>query len=245
VIHAIASWVASCHSDSPRCLMARDDRDLLELLKFELKFLEDGGYGRSPHTPWRRPLVFEDSLTCPNFGDPAHTHPCSECLLMEFVPAELKDQVSPCRLIPLTPKGETADYFYRCGTQLELEEALAGWLRDQISQIEEQLERSSKTGPTTASPTGLDGLQRKQWLVFATNLYLLASRHRDNHDYMVAHALYGRALEAAQNVATSEGGLLLVARILNDRQAVCAILRRGQEGANRNESEELQAVGRQ
>jgi hypothetical protein len=225
--------------------MAKDDRDLLDLLKFELKFLEDGGYGRSPHTPWRRPLVFEDSLTCPNFGDPAHTHPCSECLLMEFVPAELKDQVSPCRLIPLTPKGETADYFYRCGTQLELEEALAGWLRDQISQIEEQLERSSKTGPTTASPTGLDGLQRKQWLVFATNLYLLASRHRDNHDYMVAHALYGRALEAAQNVATSEGGLLLVARILNDRQAVCAILRRGQEGANRNESEELQAVGRQ
>ena len=237
--------MGSCDSDSARCLTAKDERDLLDLLKFELKFLEDGGYGRSPHTPWRRPLVFEDSLTCPNFGDPAHTHPCSECLLMEFVPAELKDQVSPCRLIPLTPKGETADYFYRCGTQLELEEALAGWLRDQISQIEEQLERSSKTGPTTASPTGLDGLQRKQWLVFATNLYLLASRHRDNHDYMVAHALYGRALEAAQNVATSEGGLLLVARILNDRQAVCAILRRGQEGANRNESEELQAVGRQ
>jgi hypothetical protein len=225
--------------------MAKDERDLLGLLRFELKFLEDGGYGRSPHAPWRRPLVFEDSLTCLNFGDLAHTHPCSECLLMEFVPAELKDQISPCRLIPLTPKGETADYFYRCGTQLELEEALAGWLRDQISQIEEQRERSSKTGPTTASPTGLDGLQRKQWLVFATNLYLLASRHRDNHDYMVAHALYGRALEAAQNVATSEGGLLLVARILNDRQAVCAILRRGQEGANRNESEELQAVGRQ
>ena len=190
-------------------------------------------------------LCFEDSLTCLNFGDPAHTHPCSDCLLMEFVPAELKDQVSPCRLIPLTPKGETADYFYRCGTQLELEEALAGWLRDQISQIEEQRERSFKTGPTTASPTGLDGLQRKQWLAFATNLYLLASRHRDNHDYMVAHALYSRALEAAQNVAASEGGLLLVARILNDRQAVCAILRRGQEGAKRTESEELEVVGRQ
>jgi hypothetical protein len=81
-----------------RCLMAKDDRDLLDLLKFELKFLEDGGYGRSPHTPWRRPLVFEDSITCPNFGDPAHTQPCSECLLIDFVPAELRDQVSPCRL---------------------------------------------------------------------------------------------------------------------------------------------------
>ncbi len=224
--------------------MAKDDRDLLDLLKFELKFLEDGGYGRSPHTPWRRPLVFEDSLTCPNFGDPAHTQPCSECLLMEFVPAELKDQVSPCRLIPLTSKGETADYFYRCGTQLELEEALTGWLRDQISQIEEHRDRASKTEPTTASPNLPDGLQRKQWLVFANNLYLLASRHRDNDDYAVAHALYGRALEASQNIAASEGGLLLVARILNDQQAICAILRRGQGDATRTESEDLQVPGR-
>ena len=139
---------------------------------------------------------------------------------MEFVPAEMKDQVSPCSLIPLTPKGETADYFCRCGTQLELEEALAGWLRDQISQIEEQRKRASKTMPTTARSNGLDRLQRKQWLVFADNLYLLASRHRDNHDYVVAHALYGRALEAAQNIAASEGGLLLVARILNDQHDV-------------------------
>jgi hypothetical protein len=224
--------------------MAKDERDLLDLLKFELKFLEDGGYGRSPHTPWRRPVVFEDSLTCPNFGDPAHTHPCSECLLIEFVPAELRDQVSPCRLIPLTPKGETADYFYRCGTQLELEEALAGWLRDQISQIEEQRERAPRTESTTASQTGMDGLQRKQWLVLANNLYLLASRRRDNHDYVVAHALYSRALEAAQNVAASEGGLLMVARILNDQQAVRAILHWGQDGAKRTESEEVQAVVR-
>jgi hypothetical protein len=223
--------------------MARNERDLLDLLKFELKFVEDGGYGRSPRTPWRRPLVFEDSVTCLNFGDPAHTHPCSECRLMEFVPSELKDQVSPCRLIPLTPRGETVDYFYRCGTQVELEEALMGWLRDQISQIEEHRDRASST-ETTASSTGLDGLQRKQWLVFADNLYLLASRHRECHDYSLAHALYGRALEAAENVAASEGGLLLMARILKDQQAVCAILRGEQEGGKRTESEEVQVVGR-
>ena len=190
------------------------------------------------------PLCSRTRLPALNFGDPAHTLPCSECLLMEFVPAELKDQVSPCRLIPLTPKGETADYFYRCGTQLELEEALAGWLRDQISQIEEQRERASKTEPATASSNELDGLHRKQWLVFADNLYLLASRHRDNHNYVVAHALYGRALEAAQKVAASEDGLLLVARIRNDQQAVSAILRRGQDGAKKTESEEPQAIGR-
>jgi hypothetical protein len=224
--------------------MAKDERDLLDLLKFELKFLEDGGYGRSPHTPWRRPLVFEDSLTCLNFGDPAHTHPCSECLLMEFVPAELKDQVSPCRLIPLTPKGGTADYFYRCGTQLELEEALAGWLRDQISQIEERREQASKTEPATASSNGLDELHRKQWLAFADNLYLLANRHRDLYDYAVANGLYCRALEAAQKVEASEDGRLLGARIRTDQQAVSAILRRGEDGAKRTESEELQVVAR-
>src|ERR1700732_4980446 len=117
--------------------MAQDEHEILELLKFELKFVEDGGYGRSPRTSWRAPLIFEDSPSCPNFGDPARPHPCSECLLMKFVPAQQKDQVSPCRLIPLTPKGETADHFYRCGTQLELEEALTGWLRDTISQSEE------------------------------------------------------------------------------------------------------------
>src|SRR5947209_12470202 len=123
--------------------MAHDGHDLLDLLKFELKFLEDGGYGRSPHTSWRRELVFEDSPTCLNFSDPVRSHPCTECLLMRLVPSELRNQVSPCRLIPLTDKGETIDYFYRCGTQLELEEALAGWLRSQISRIERQLATSA------------------------------------------------------------------------------------------------------
>jgi hypothetical protein len=113
---------------------------MLELLKFELKFVEDGGYGRSPRTPWRPPYILEDSPSCPNLGDPAR-HPCAECLLMRFVPRELKDQVSPCRHIPLTDNGETIDYFYRCGTQLEMEEALAGWLRSEITRLEQQLEK--------------------------------------------------------------------------------------------------------
>jgi hypothetical protein len=221
--------------------MATDERDLLELLRFELKFLEDGGYGRSPHTPRRSPLVFEDSLTCLNFGDPARRHPCSECLLMDFVPAELKDQASPCRLIPLTPKGETADYFYRCGTQTELEEALANWLRDQVGGIEEQRAQASKTKGVTAGANRQDGFHMKQQLALAGNLYLLASRHRDNHDYVVAHALYGRALEAAEKVARSEEGRSLAARIRNDQQAVSGILHRG-NGSNRTESEELQAA---
>jgi hypothetical protein len=122
--------------------MTQDDRETLELLKFELKFVEDGGYGRSPRAQWRPPYIFEDSPSCPNLGDSTRPHPCSECLLMKFVPDELKNETFSCRFIPLNENGETIDYFYRCGTQLELEEALAGWLRNQITRIEQKLAKS-------------------------------------------------------------------------------------------------------
>ncbi len=57
---------------------------------------------------------------------------------MKFVPDELKREGSPCRFIPLTEKGETVDYFYGCGSQLDLEAALANWLRAQISRIKDE-----------------------------------------------------------------------------------------------------------
>jgi len=225
--------------------MAQDERDLLDLLKFELKFLEDGGYGRSPHTPWRRQLAFEDSPTCPNFGDPARPHPCTECLLMRFVPAELRDHAAPCRLIPLTSKGETIDYFYRCGTQLELEEALAGWLRQQISLIEEQHQASRDTKLSRSYWKGLDRIRQNQWLAFAGNLYSLANRHRENHNYLVAQALYGRALAAAEKVeALGDRGCSLVARIRKDKQAMFEILQGCEVGVQQGPPEELQIVAR-
>ena len=123
--------------------MAQDEYEILELLRLELKFLEDGGYGRSPRTPWRPPFIFEDSPSCLNLGDPARTHPCSQCLLMKFVPDELRKENSPCRFIPLNENQQTIDYFYRCGTQLEMEEALAGWLRSQITGIQHHLATST------------------------------------------------------------------------------------------------------
>jgi hypothetical protein len=44
--------------------MAKDDRDILEILKGELDLIEKGGYGRSVHTPWLAKSIFQDSLTC-------------------------------------------------------------------------------------------------------------------------------------------------------------------------------------
>jgi hypothetical protein len=115
--------------------MASTD-NILELLRFELKFIEDGGYGRSPRTAWRATNVFEESPSCLNFNDPSRPHPCKECSLAQFVPQEKQKEGVPCRFIPLTDTGKTAEDFYRCGTQIEMEEALKNWLRKEIRKIE-------------------------------------------------------------------------------------------------------------
>jgi len=117
--------------------MAKNGGDILEALKFELRFLEDGGCGRSPQAPWRPPAIFEDSPICPNFSDPARPHPCDSCMLMEFVPEGRQDDVAPCRFIEIG-KGQTIEDFYRTGTQVEVEEALGKWLRAQIKKIEQE-----------------------------------------------------------------------------------------------------------
>jgi hypothetical protein len=118
--------------------MQRNDAEILKMFQFELRFLEDGGYGLSPRAPWRASYVFEDSPTCLNFDDAARPHPCAECPLMEFVPPQFRAESAPCRFIALTEAGETIDHFYQSGTQMELEEALACWLRKQIEQMTRQ-----------------------------------------------------------------------------------------------------------
>src|SRR5512146_3273276 len=109
------------HPPAAEAPMADDDRDLLEVLKFELSFLEHGGYGRSVRTPWKPTSMFEDSLTCLNFGDPEHTHPCDECLLFHFVPENSRNENVPCHHIVLNQKGDTLASLDRGYNQLELE----------------------------------------------------------------------------------------------------------------------------
>jgi hypothetical protein len=118
--------------------MSRDDRDILEVLKFELDFLEKGGYGRSVRTPWKPTSAFQDSLTCINFGDPYRSHPCDECLLMQFVPEEHRSENVPCHHIVLNPAGETVDTVESRESQQELEEKVKNWLRVTIRQIERE-----------------------------------------------------------------------------------------------------------
>lgn len=118
--------------------MANDNRDLIQLLKAELAFLESGGYRQSLRTPWRPQFIFEDSPTCINYGQKHRFLPCSECPLMQFVPPDSREEKIPCRHIALNAEGYTIDTYYRIGTQEELEAALSSWLRETIRQLEQE-----------------------------------------------------------------------------------------------------------
>ena len=118
--------------------MADDDRDVLEVLKFELNFLEQGGYGRSVRTPQRPTSIFQDSITCLNFGEPQRPHPCSECMLIDFVPASSRNENVPCHHSPLTPGGETVAALESGYNQPKLEETVMAWLRAVIARLENE-----------------------------------------------------------------------------------------------------------
>ena len=115
-----------------------DKRDILEVLKFELSFLEQGGYGRYVRTPWKPMSIFQDSLSCINFNTAEEKHPCNECLLNDLVPADAQTEQVPCHHIPLNPQGETVHTIERQQTQAELESAVRDWLRASIARIERE-----------------------------------------------------------------------------------------------------------
>jgi hypothetical protein len=116
--------------------MTSDNRDTLDVLKTELDFIEKGGYGRSVKTPWQPTSVFQDSLSCLNFGELEKTHPCSECLLIDFVPPESRNEDVPCHYIPLNGAGETVDELEWKEDQRGIEEAVKSWLRATITQMD-------------------------------------------------------------------------------------------------------------
>ncbi len=118
--------------------MQKDERDLLDVLRFELQFLKDGGYGRSPRTPWRPQYIFEDSLTCMNFDSKENPGPCSDCVLMHLVPPEQRSEEIPCRHIPFNVFGESLAALYQSSTQGEIEETVGDWLQATIQRLEEE-----------------------------------------------------------------------------------------------------------
>jgi len=76
---------------------------------------------------------------------------------------------------------------------------------------------------------GVYPLRLRQLRAIAENLCMLADRHREDHNYVVAYALYTRALSVAQQIHTPENdGNVLLARIRTDQQAAFDLLRMGE-----------------
>lgn len=123
---------------------ASSKRRLLEVLRAELQFLEQGGYRKPPpQQAWRAPYVFEDSPNCLNYNAGEERRPCAECALIHFVPPEQREEAVPCRHIPLTETGDTLNSIYQWATQEEIEQAVGAWLRTTIRKLE-QGEHSSE-----------------------------------------------------------------------------------------------------
>lgn len=130
-------------------------RELLDALKSEMTLLEGGGYRQSSRTPWKAPLVFEDSPTCLNFGQAGRPHPCTKCILMRFVPLRRRSARVPCRYISLNAAGETVDGLYRYASQEELEQTVARWLQGAIGKVEGELAREQKLKGGAKPPVGV------------------------------------------------------------------------------------------
>ena len=118
--------------------MATDERDLLELLKNELDFIEKGGYGRSTRAPWQSKSTFQDSVICINYGYPYRAHPCNECHLLDFVSPENRTQDAPCHFIPLNTDGDTIEELEFQDNQSKIEREVSVWLRARIKELEER-----------------------------------------------------------------------------------------------------------
>ena len=115
--------------------MAADRADLIRLLEAELDLIEGGGYGLPAGQPTGERPMFKDSLACINHWlVPGQEGGCEqECALMQWVPAERKNEEMPCHFIPLNGAGATVKSFE--GKQALLEEAVKTWLKEQIRQL--------------------------------------------------------------------------------------------------------------
>jgi hypothetical protein len=71
-------------------------------------------------------------------------HPCSECWLIDFVPAEKRGETLPCHHIPLNERGDTVATFEKPGDAPDVQEAVLVWLRRKIQQLEEAATHSQQ-----------------------------------------------------------------------------------------------------
>lgn len=123
-----------------------EKREILDKLKAELGALEYGRTCRSVHMPWEETSFFQDSETCLNYGQDGRPNPCGQCMLMDYVPEPSRHQNVPCHHIPLDSKGNTIENLDRGYNRHSVEEAVIGWLKGKIAELEEDLGKKRPAG---------------------------------------------------------------------------------------------------
>jgi hypothetical protein len=125
--------------------MIARQQDVLDALKFELTFIERGGYQRSVREPRNELSIFQDSPSCPNYAAQNRTHACAECFLIDFVPPEKREETVPCHHIPLNEGGDTVESLGGSGDDLKVQLAMRGWLHKTIDAMEKGTGKARQT----------------------------------------------------------------------------------------------------
>jgi hypothetical protein len=114
--------------------MAVDKHEIIEILRYELNFLEQGGYDHNVSGEGL-PSPFRTGFSCLNFGDPLRRHACHECTLYQFVPESSRTDDVPCHGIELEPR-ISIGRLLAAGDRKQLVDLLEKWLRGMISRLE-------------------------------------------------------------------------------------------------------------
>jgi hypothetical protein len=118
--------------------MAVDNHEIIETLRYELNYLEQGGYDHKV-TGEGLPSPFRTGFSCLNFGDPLRRHACHECTLYQFVPEKARTEDVPCHGIELEP-GVSIGRLLASGDRKQLVDLLERWLREMIARLEKEAE---------------------------------------------------------------------------------------------------------
>jgi hypothetical protein len=124
--------------------MAHDISEILQVLRYELNYLEQGGFARD------RALLgtespFRGTFACLNFRDALEAHACRECLLYQFVPDDKRNQELPCHHILLDDRGATIQQCLDSNDPERMANLLKHWLQTTITQLEATLDRSAQS----------------------------------------------------------------------------------------------------
>ena len=127
--------------------MVGDQRDALEVLRFELYLLQQGSYRAGTNRHGAPLSYFQDSPTCLDFAERDSRHSCRQCLLSEFIPGHFRNETAACRKIPLDTQGNTIASLDGRYNRAAVEQAISGWLRETVAKLERERQQESVMHP--------------------------------------------------------------------------------------------------